>query len=121
MCEECGWATTKWVGRCGECQAWGTLQETVVSTGTTAATAVASAAVPIGEVPADAAVFQPTGVGEFDRVLGGGMVPGAVVLLAGEPGVGKSTLLLDVAAKSAESGIKVLYISGEERDRKSVV
>lgn len=114
LCEECGWTTTKWVGRCGECQAWGSVVETAQTGAGTAATAVATPAVPIGQVPADAATFLPTGVGEFDRVLGGGMVPGAVVLLAGEPGVGKSTLLLDVAAKTSRSGVKVLYISGEE-------
>lgn len=114
MCEECGWVTTKWVGRCGECHEWGSVIETALATGATAVTSVATPALPIGEVSADAATFQPTGVGEFDRVLGGGMVPGAVVLLAGEPGVGKSTLLLDVAAKAAASDTRVLYISGEE-------
>jgi len=114
VCEECGWTTMKWVGRCGECQSWGSVVETAATSGATAATAVTSPAVPIGQVPANAASYYPTGVGEFDRVLGGGMVPGAVVLLAGEPGVGKSTLLLDVAAKTAESGTTVLYISGEE-------
>jgi DNA repair protein RadA/Sms len=73
-----------------------------------------SPARPIGEVDARAARSAPTGVGELDRVLGGGVVPGAVVLLAGEPGVGKSTLLLDVAARVAASGGRVLYVSGEE-------
>jgi len=68
----------------------------------------------IADVDAHAAAYRPTGVGEFDRVLGGGIVPGAVVLLAGEPGVGKSTLLLDVAARAADGGAKVLYVTGEE-------
>lgn len=113
-CSECGWSTTKWVGRCGECQAWGTVTEIHTTKGTTRPAAVAAPAIPIGEVPADAATYLPTGVGEFDRVLGGGLVPGVVVLLAGEPGVGKSTLLLDVAAKTAQSQGRVLYISGEE-------
>jgi len=113
-CEECGWTTPKWVGRCGQCQAWGSVQEPATPRGATPVTRVAAPAVPIGQVPAEAAVFRPTGVAEFDRVLGGGMVPGAVTLLAGEPGVGKSTLLLDVAAKSAAAGTTVLYISGEE-------
>ena len=71
---------------------------------TTAATAVERPAVPIGEIDVRRAVARPTGVDEFDRVLGGGIVPGAVVLLAGEPGIGKSTLLLDVAARAARSG-----------------
>lgn len=113
-CAQCGWATMKWVGRCGQCQEWGTVVEQTPTVGKTAAQPITTPAVPIGQVPADAAVFHPTGVGEFDRVLGGGMVPGAVVLLAGEPGVGKSTLLLDVAAKTAQQGTTVLYISGEE-------
>ncbi|MCI9887072.1 DNA repair protein RadA [Micrococcales bacterium 31B] len=114
-CSECGWGATKWVGRCGECQAWGTLEEI----GTTHPRDVAPARVvtpaqPIGEVSAVAAHAVSTGVGEFDRVLGGGIVPGAVVLLAGEPGVGKSTLLLEVAATFARAGQAVLYVTGEE-------
>ena len=101
-CTECGWSTVKWVGRCGECQAWGSLSEIgAVTVRTTAATTVARPALPIGEVDARRAAARSTGVGEFDRVLGGGLVPGAVVLVAGEPGIGKSTLLLDVAARAA--------------------
>ncbi|MCP3426145.1 DNA repair protein RadA [Rothia sp. AR01] len=103
-CAECGWTTAKWVGRCGECQQWGTLEE--VGAGGTAPRTSASRSVetparPIAEVDASVARFAPTGLGEFDRVLGGGLVPGAVILMAGEPGVGKSTLLLDVAATFA--------------------
>ncbi|WP_420113385.1 DNA repair protein RadA [Pseudactinotalea sp.] len=116
VCSECGWTATKWVGRCGECQAWGTLVEAGAEpTGPrTAATRPGAAAQAIADVDAQAAAYRPTGVGEFDRVLGGGIVPGAVVLLAGEPGVGKSTLLLDVAARAADGGAKVLYVTGEE-------
>ena len=73
-----------------------------------------SAAKPITQISTDNVASWSTQVGEFDRVLGGGLVPGAVVLLSGEPGVGKSTLLLEVAAKAAQSGKKVLYVSGEE-------
>ncbi|KMM45995.1 DNA repair protein RadA, partial [Cellulomonas sp. A375-1] len=69
---------------------------------------------PISEIPSETAQARPTGVDELDRVLGGGLVPGAVVLLAGEPGVGKSTLLLDVAARAARGGRRVLYVTGEE-------
>ncbi len=119
-CTECGWTAVKWVGRCGECQAWGTLEEigTVVIR-TTAATTVVRPAQLISEVDASQAAHNLTGVPELDRVLGGGMVPGAVILLAGEPGVGKSTLLLDVAAKFARNehghaAQKVLYLTGEE-------
>ena len=71
-------------------------------------------ALPIGQVSTDASVVRPTGVAEFDRVLGGGLVVGSVVLVAGEPGIGKSTLLLDVAARAARAGRPVLYASGEE-------
>ena len=113
-CAECGWATTKWVGRCGECQAWGTVEDVAApAVRTTAAGPVSTAARPIGEVDVEAARAVPTGVDELDRVLGGGLVPGAVVLLAGEPGVGKSTLLLDVTARFAERA-RALYVTGEE-------
>jgi DNA repair protein RadA/Sms len=114
-CAECGWATVKWVGRCGECQAWGSVSEAGgPAVPRTAAVAVAIPARPIGEVDVTSASARPSGVGEFDRVLGGGLVPGGVVLVAGEPGIGKSTLLLDVAARAAKQGATVLYLSGEE-------
>ena len=116
-CTECGWTTSKWVGRCGECQSWGSvtdLEGSATGPKTSASMPTKSLARPIGEIDVDSARSTPTGVSEFDRVLGGGLVPGAVILLAGEPGVGKSTLLLDVAASYAESGKRVLYITGEE-------
>ncbi|WP_134772367.1 DNA repair protein RadA [Ornithinimicrobium flavum] len=114
-CGECGWQTAKWVGRCGECQAWGTVAEVgAASAVRTNAVPPVRPAVPIAEVDAQQARARPTGVEEFDRVLGGGLVPGAVVLMAGEPGIGKSTLALDVAARAARSGLQVLYVSGEE-------
>jgi DNA repair protein RadA/Sms len=106
----------RWVGRCPECQAWGTVAEL----GATPRRAVAPAAVtraarPIGELDPDDARARPTGVGELDRVLGGGLVPGSVVLLAGEPGVGKSTLLLEVAHRFAARGDeRALIVTGEE-------
>src|SRR6478752_1118412 len=114
-CSECGWAAIKWVGRCGECQAWGTVSEVgAVSVRTAPAAVVERPALPIGDIDVRRAQARSTGVGEFDRVLGGGIVPGAVVLVAGEPGIGKSTLLLDVAARAAREGATVLYVSGEE-------
>lgn len=85
-----------------------------MSARTTAARPAERPAVPIGEVDLTAARARTTGVGEFDRVLGGGIVPGAVVLVAGEPGIGKSTLLLDVAARAGTGGRTVLYVTGEE-------
>ena len=118
VCSECGWTTAKWVGRCGECQQWGTVVEQGArSSGLqrgTAPIAPAQQALPISEVRGEAARRTLTGVGELDRVLGGGIVPGAVVLLAGEPGVGKSTLLLEVAAAWARRGRRTLYVTGEE-------
>ncbi|MCD4532616.1 DNA repair protein RadA [Nocardioides sp. cx-169] len=114
-CTECGWETTKWVGRCGECQAWGSVAEAAaVPQGRTTATAVTQAAVPIGEVSVEESAFRGSGVPELDRVLGGGLVPGAAILLAGEPGVGKSTLLLEVAAQTARHRRRTLYVTGEE-------
>ena len=115
-CSECGWTTAKWVGRCGECQTWGTVEQAgaAARAGVTAAGPVTEAARPIGSVTIEAARSRPTGVGEFDRALGGGLVQGAVVLLAGEPGVGKSTLLLDVTARWAHEAGRALYVTGEE-------
>ena len=114
-CGECGWESLKWVGRCGECQAWGTIEQPgLLRLRSVAATSVTAAARPIGEIDAESARSVPTGVDELDRVLGGGLVPGVVVLLAGEPGVGKSTLVLDVASKFAAPGTRTLYITGEE-------
>ena len=114
-CTECGWATAKWVGRCAECHAWGSVDEVgAPRVRTTVPGPVTTAAVPIAEVDIESARAWPTGVDELDRVLGGGLVPGAVVLLAGEPGVGKSTLLLDVASTAAQHARTVLYVTGEE-------
>ena len=114
-CTECGWSSQKWVGRCGECQAWGAVEEIAAPKKLSlVAGNVTAKATPIGDVDLSAAYARATGVTELDRVLGGGLVPGAVILLAGEPGVGKSTLLLSVAAQTAAKGISALYISGEE-------
>lgn len=109
-CAECGWQTPKWVGRCGECRAWGVVEES----GPPGRTQVSAAARPMTEIDGAATVATSCGVGELDRVLGGGVVPGAALLLAGEPGVGKSTLLLAVAARWAESGRRTLYVTAEE-------
>jgi len=114
-CTECGWTSQKWVGRCGECQAWGSVEEIAAPKKLSlVAGNVTAKATPIGDVDLSAAHARATGVSELDRVLGGGLVPGAAILLAGEPGVGKSTLLLSVAAQTASKGIPALYISGEE-------
>ncbi|HEY4605769.1 MAG TPA: DNA repair protein RadA, partial [Blastococcus sp.] len=89
-CTECGYASAKWVGRCPECQAWGTLQEVGATAAPLRAVAtgpVTAPARPIAQVELAGARAVPTGIAEFDRVLGGGLVPGAVLLVAGEPGV----------------------------------
>ncbi|HXW86659.1 MAG TPA: DNA repair protein RadA [Streptosporangiaceae bacterium] len=120
-CSVCGWRTSRWAGRCGDCGGWGTVTEgpagelagRIRSRPQLRAASPANPALPIGRVDAAAAQAQPTGLDELDRVLGGGLVPGAVVLLAGEPGVGKSTLLLAAGARAAASG-RVLYVTGEE-------
>jgi DNA repair protein RadA/Sms len=114
-CDECGLEVAKWLGRCPECQAWGTLLEVGSRAGVTVAPGpVSAAARPIAEVPVQGAAHRPTGLAELDRVLGGGLVPGSVVLLAGEPGVGKSTLLVTAAARIAEGGQRCLVVTGEE-------
>lgn len=119
-CRECGWQAPKWVGRCGECQQWGTVAEvgrTPARLGKTVHASVPTPgrrATPITALRGDRVAHRPTGIGELDRVLGGGLVPGAAILFSGEPGVGKSTLLLDVAARVASLGGRVLYASGEE-------
>ena len=113
-CHECGWETGKWVGRCGECQAWGTVVERAAPQSRVQAGPVTAPARPIGQVPIEDSQARTSGVPELDRVLGGGLVPGAAILLAGEPGVGKSTLLLEVAAQTAAQGTRVLYVTGEE-------
>ena len=114
-CTECGWQTARWVGKCGECQTWGSVAEKgAPKAHTVRSSAPETKAQRIGEVTLNAANRTSSGIAELDRVLGGGLVQGATVLLAGEPGVGKSTLLLEVAARWARLGNTTLYVSGEE-------
>ncbi len=114
-CTECGWTAAKWVGRCGECQAWGSVIEVgAAKLNHVAAGPVTSLARPIGDIDLTDAIHWSSGMDELDRVLGGGFVPGAVHLLAGEPGVGKSTLLLEVAARAASPTRTALYVTAEE-------
>ena len=115
-CTECGGRSSKWQGQCPHCSAWNTLVETVATPAATRFHAVAGA---VGEVRQLSTVEarvdprSPTGLEEFDRVLGGGLVAGAVVLLGGDPGIGKSTLLLQAMA-AIGSGKRALYVTGEE-------
>jgi DNA repair protein RadA/Sms len=118
-CSECGWGSPKWVGRCGDCQAWGSVAEALMTRAVphgvrAQAGPVTGAAMPIAQVSVEASAFRSSGVPELDRVLGGGLVPGAAILLAGEPGVGKSTLLLEVAAQTSRYHRRTLYVTGEE-------
>lgn len=115
-CAECGWETGKWVGRCPECHAWGSVEEAgaAARAGRTTARPVSTPARPMTEIDVEASRAITSGVGELDRVLGGGVVRGVSLLLAGEPGVGKSTLLLEVAARWAGAGRRTLYVTGEE-------
>ncbi|MCL2736053.1 MAG: DNA repair protein RadA [Propionibacteriaceae bacterium] len=114
-CSECGWTSVRWVGRCGQCQQWGSIEDVAgVQQPSVGSVIPLTRAVPITEVDPSLTTRCSSGVGELDRVLGGGLVPGAVVLLAGEPGVGKSTLLLEVAARWAATQGTTLYVSGEE-------
>ncbi len=115
-CSACGWNGPKWYGRCPECQAWGTIVERDAPRASVAPVrpSDARAARPITDLGTDTVSHWPSGITEFDRVLGGGIVPGAAILLSGEPGVGKSTLLLEVASRIARAGARVLYVSAEE-------
>ncbi len=113
-CTECGWTSVKWVGRCGECQQWNTVVDATAPAARVTAVAPVRGAMSITEIGAESVAHWPSGIAEFDRVLGGGIVPGAAILLSGEPGVGKSTLLLEVASRAAASGQRVLYVSAEE-------
>lgn len=117
VCNECGGQTQKWQGQCPHCLAWNTLTEQIIEARSTAtrhaALAGTGALTRLAAVDAAAAPRLSTGISEFDRVLGGGLVTGGVVLLGGDPGIGKSTLLLQALANLAAAH-KVLYVSGEE-------
>ena len=119
-CGECGALTPRWLGRCPECGAWGALVETAAPRARGAAPLAAPGVgpvpvpMPIDAVPAAAAARRPTGIGELDRVLGGGLVAGGVTLLGGEPGMGKSTLLLQALGQLAERGARCLLVGAEE-------
>lgn len=114
-CSQCGCQSPKWLGKCPDCGAWNSMTEERV-TGTNKGgmpPSTRSQALPIGEVPPQAETRLGCGIGELDRVLGGGLVPGSLVLIGGDPGIGKSTLLLQAMHHLAADGA-VLYVSGEE-------
>ncbi len=118
-CADCGAVAPQWTGRCAACQAWNALVEDFdvvrpINGDGLSGLPAAAAPLPITEVDASAHVLRSTTIGELDRVLGGGLAPGSVTLIGGEPGIGKSTLLLAVAAGMAGAGRRCLYVSGEE-------
>jgi len=115
-CAECGASSAKWLGRCPDCGAWNSYGEQSPPP-KRRGPAAPGRAVAIGEVAGDEAPRLTTGLSDFDRVLGGGIVAGSVVLVGGEPGVGKSTLLLQSAKRLAAAGRRVLFVSGEESAR----
>ncbi|MDO8507677.1 MAG: DNA repair protein RadA [bacterium] len=118
ICGNCGAFYDRWQGKCVQCGEWNTLTETQLSVGKKSGTRTSSSLSkpePLGKAE-DNITRLATGIGEFDRVVGSGIVPGSLILLGGDPGIGKSTLILQVAAKVA-SGKKVLYVSGEESAR----
>lgn len=127
-CQSCGYVTAKWLGRCPECGAWDSLVEEAEVT--------AKAGTGKSYLPVNGEKVKPrtiasvaqvrverlaTGIHEFDRVLGGGVVPGSLVLLGGTPGIGKSTILLDAGLRFGQRGVKVLYVSGEESEEQTAL
>ena len=120
VCEKCGYENPKWYGRCPQCGEWDSLTEHVINDEPAAISKLINnsgkrgVVQKVSEIQADGEHRYMTGLSEFDRVLGGGLVNGSVVLISGEPGIGKSTLLMQICGKLASEGHKVLYVSGEE-------
>ena len=124
VCAGCGYETPRWMGKCPGCGAWNTLEEQAPQTAQAAPVkaikqrpGTGALALRLDEIPEEAALRASTGIGELDRVLGGGVVEGSLMLVGGDPGIGKSTLLLQASEHLAQSGRRVLYISGEESAR----
>ena len=124
VCTACGYESVRWYGKCPGCDAWNTMEETIETPSDSPAAkpqkqrgGTGAQVQKIYEIEASAQTHETTGIGEFDRVLGGGIVDGSLMLVGGEPGVGKSTLLLQTCAQVARRGKRVLYITGEESAR----
>ena len=120
FCGECGYESAKWLGQCPACKAWNAFCEApAVKKGGSSLREGMAASLPvkIKDVSLETDERVTTGISELDRVLGGGIVKGSLVLVGGDPGIGKSTLLLQMCAKLADKNISVLYVSGEESER----
>ncbi|MCK4644275.1 DNA repair protein RadA [bacterium] len=114
VCRNCGYTTSKWMGQCPDCQEWNSLLEEQVDVRRPSGNFKKAESFTLDQISNIEYERSPVGVEEFDRVLGGGLVPGEIVLLSGEPGIGKSTLLLQIASSFSAAGHKVIYISAEE-------
>lgn len=127
VCQSCGYTTAKWLGRCPECGAWDSLvEEAEVTTKASGRSYLPESKVSlkprtIASVAQQQVKRLATGIREFDRVLGGGVVPGSLILLGGTPGIGKSTILLDAGLRFAKQGVQVLYVSGEESEEQTAL
>ena len=121
VCQECGYETSKWLGKCPECTKWNTFveeieQKSLKKTDVFIIDKSSSKPVSINSIQTKEEERFSTCINELDRVLGGGVVKGSLVLVGGDPGIGKSTLLIQVSSNVANSGKRVLYISGEESE-----
>ncbi len=116
VCQQCGKESLKWLGRCPECQEWNSFVEKVLTAPAASLRSVSPVNPPqeLSQVVIEAADRFPLPLAEFNRVLGGGLVSGSLVLISGDPGIGKSTLLLQASALIAHAKGKVVYVSGEE-------
>ncbi len=125
VCQSCGYSCPKWLGRCPECGAWDALTEereiVAPARGYLPEQNISLKPKTISSVSGNKVERLATGIGEFDRVLGGGVVPGSLVLLGGTPGIGKSTIMLDAGLRFSRKGIKTLYVSGEESEEQTAM
>ncbi len=124
ICANCGYEAPRWLGQCPDCGHWNTLEESVKERASVSSSkpnkqrgGTGANALPLSQVETGEELHESSGIEEFDRVLGGGIVEGSLLLIGGEPGVGKSTLLLQVCSHLCRRGKKVLYVSGEESAR----
>ena len=125
VCQNCGYSSAKWLGRCPECGSWDSMAEEIETPAKPQQSFLMPQEAPkpktLDKVMLTEVERLQTGINEFDRVLGGGLVPGSLVLLGGDPGIGKSTMLLDAGMRFAANNIKVLYVSGEESEAQTAM